>query len=164
MPHVCQEPRGSLVSADVELAMGQTLSYRAHLPQMGVSFASRVVASAVCLAAAVLGGCGNPTPSASLPVVDSGGAALVYVGVGDGGASFMPPRITIDAGATVEWYWVTDDHSVTSGATCSSDNAFGTRIQNTGSSFSHPFIDSGTYNYFCIEHCAMGMTGSIIVR
>jgi plastocyanin len=78
---------------------------------------------------------------------------------------FVPANITIDAGATVEWYWLMDDHSVTSGdgTTCTPDNGFDTGIQSAGFSFSHRFIDSGTYNYYCTEHCPV-MIGSVTVR
>jgi aldose sugar dehydrogenase len=130
---------------------------------MCAPFASRLLASAGCVAAALVGGCSNHASSATLPEVDSGGAALVYVG--RGGMQFVPANITIDAGATVEWYWLMDDHSVTSGdgKTCTPDNGFDTGIHSAGFSFSHQFIDSGTYNYYCVEHCPV-MTGSVTVR
>lgn len=130
---------------------------------MRASLASRAFAGPVCAAAVVLGGCSNHASSASLPAIDSGDAVLVYVG--SGGAQFMPAKITIDAGTTVEWYWLMDDHSVTSGdgTTCTSDNGYNSGIHATGFTFSRPFIDSGTYNYYCIEHCP-AMSGSVTVR
>jgi len=123
---------------------------------------------AASAAATSLLGCNNPSsatapPPAPLPAVDSGGALLVYVGLG--GLQFAPANMTVDAGATVEWYWVMDDHSVTSGdgTTCTPDHRFDTGIQNSGFTFSLQFTDSGTYNYYCIEHCPP-MSGSITVR
>jgi plastocyanin len=130
---------------------------------MCASLASRVLASAGCVTAAWLGGCSNHTSSATLPTVDSGGAALVYVGLG--GTQFVPANLTIDAGATVEWYWMMDDHSVTSGdgMTCTPNSGFDTGIHSAGFSYSLRFMDSGTYNYYCIEHCPV-MSGSVTVR
>jgi len=79
---------------------------------------------------------------------------------------------TINAGDTVEWDWVGNDHTVTSGPCCTWDGSFdlgtisvsGPQGQSTGFVASHTFNQAGTFPYFCRVHGSnAGMTGVVRV-
>ena len=46
---------------------------------------------------------------------------------------------------------------------CTADGVWSSGAKNSGDKFQFAFTTSGTFNYFCIPHCSMGMTGSITV-
>jgi plastocyanin len=80
---------------------------------------------------------------------------------------FDPPTLTIKAGQTVTWTWAGGAHTVTSGANCTSDMAYGTGTVKTtvGDTFTHTYPTAGTFEYFCEPHCvSSGMKGTIIVQ
>jgi plastocyanin len=71
--------------------------------------------------------------------------------------TFSPQVLKIRAGQTVTW--VNDDdipHNVTA-----TDNAFKSKVLDTGERFSFTFPHTGTYAYFCGLH--PHMTGSVVV-
>src|SRR5690606_33159051 len=76
--------------------------------------------------------------------------------------------LEIDAGDTVQWVWVTGDHTVTSGESSSpSDNPgdlFDADLHAGQTTFEFTFNDPGTYPYFCRHHELFGMRGVIEVR
>ena len=78
---------------------------------------------------------------------------------------FSPANVSISAGDTVRWVWVSGAHSTTSGtctgATCASDGKWNSGIKSSGS-FTHVFDVPGTFPYFCRVHLS-AMTGSVIV-
>jgi len=81
-------------------------------------------------------------------------------------ACWIPAQVTVDVGGTVTWS--NDDtaaHTVTSGVT-SDGNSIGLEFDSglflAGSTFSHKFQSSGTFDYFCIVH--PWMQGSVIVQ
>jgi plastocyanin len=77
---------------------------------------------------------------------------------------FVPATLTIKKGDTVTWKWGGGAHSVTSGANCTSDGMYGVGVQTTGT-FQHKYDTAGTFEYFCIPHCASSnMKGTIIVQ
>ena len=103
--------------------------------------------------------------------VPSATSTIVDVMVGPG-LSFSPSTVNISVGDTVRWTWAGDGHSVTSGQPCVPDsqycspndtNCFPGVTSNTGTVYTHTFSRSGTYSYFCISHCAFGMTGVVNV-
>jgi plastocyanin len=73
----------------------------------------------------------------------------------------------------VKWTWGSSNHTVTSGSSCTADGKFcspsdqncaaGT-ISGTSATYSHTFAQTGTYPYFCVPHCLMGQTGSVVVQ
>src|SRR5215831_16144800 len=86
---------------------------------------------------------------------------------------FVPDTVNISVGDTVRWTWGSDDHSVTSGTSCTVDGQFCSPdntncdvgiLNNTGFVYEHTFTQVGTYSYFCFLHCFAGMTGVINVR
>jgi len=105
------------------------------------------------------------------PIEDQPEVVTVSVGAGPGGVSFEPSTVTINAGDTVRWVWATGGHTVTSGTNgsydgrfCSPDNTNCVQILPAGTTYEFTFTQPGTYNYFCIPHWTMGMTGVVIVN
>jgi plastocyanin len=78
---------------------------------------------------------------------------------------FDPAQVTISAGDTVVWRWVSGFHTVTSGPCdgggCSADGLFESGLKSSGT-FLFTFTQEGIYPYFCIPH-APGMSGFVTV-
>lgn len=80
-------------------------------------------------------------------------------------SSFSPQDLTIGEGDTV--IWVNNGnmvHTSTSGTDCNDDGSWNSGELVPDASFSHIFTTAGAFDYFCIPHCEMGMTGSITVE
>lgn len=69
--------------------------------------------------------------------------------------SFLPGRVTIHVGQTVEWKW--EDSPVAHNVTFAN---FSTPTQADGTFF-HTFDKAGTYTYRCTVHATM--TGEVVV-
>ncbi|HEY7636981.1 MAG TPA: plastocyanin/azurin family copper-binding protein [Gemmatimonadales bacterium] len=82
----------------------------------------------------------------------------------DGGNRFQPANVTIPAGTTVRWTWVSGFHDVSSGGNPAFDGS-GQPVS-APHTFSHTFSTPGTYVYFCSVHGSptSGMRGTIIVQ
>ena len=76
---------------------------------------------------------------------------------------FTPATVEIQAGDTVRWVWSDSGHSTTSGSNCSPDGVWDSGVQNAPFEFSHTFSTPGSFPYFCIPHCSMGMVGTVVV-
>jgi plastocyanin len=73
--------------------------------------------------------------------------------------SFSPNTFTLPARATVTW----TNHDNVPHVVASADNQFQkSAVLKSGQSFSHTFVTTGTYSYFCSIHPRM--TGKIIVK
>jgi plastocyanin len=73
--------------------------------------------------------------------------------------SFSPNTLTLSVGATVTWI----NHDNVPHVVSSADNQFKkSTVLKTGQTFSHTFVATGTYSYFCSIHPRM--TGKIIVK
>jgi plastocyanin len=73
--------------------------------------------------------------------------------------SFSPNTLTLSAGATVTWI----NHDNVPHVVSSAGNQFKkSTVLKTGQTFSHTFMATGTYSYFCSIHPRM--TGKIIVK
>ena len=99
----------------------------------------------------------TPTPSAAHTVTVGAGGNTVFVDSQSG-----TNMTTIHAGETVLWVWASAPHSTTSGACCTASGIWDSGIQN-GGSFSHTFMSTGTFPYFCRVHLSM-MTGTVVVN
>jgi plastocyanin len=90
------------------------------------------------------------------------------------GMSFVPSEITINPGQTVRWTWTGGNHTVTEGTdgTLDGNEAFHSNL--TGAigtfevSFTEAFIAANPrtndrYDYFCLPHFGMGMTGGVTI-
>jgi plastocyanin len=89
--------------------------------------------------------------------------------------TFMPEKITIKVGQTVEW--VNDDkampHEVNTDPNVASDpgnvsvpegaDVFDSRLVTSGKSFRHQFTVAGLYRYSCPPHENDGMLGELTV-
>jgi plastocyanin len=118
------------------------------------------------------GATATPTPPVgATPTPTPPAGQTVIVDVGPGGAMTFVDRVsgssttTINVGDTVNWIWVTDFHSTTSGtctATCTPDGIWDSGV-GQGLNFSFTFNQAGTFPYYCIAHGAM-MQGTVIVQ
>jgi glucose/arabinose dehydrogenase/plastocyanin len=81
------------------------------------------------------------------------------------GTSFVPSTLTVAPGDTVHWVWSSGIHTVTSGTPCTADGRFNAPLDTSHRSFDY-VIPTGVpiIRYFCIPHCAFGMTGIINVQ
>jgi plastocyanin len=79
------------------------------------------------------------------------------------GLDFIPSSITIAPGDTIEWVWGGGIHTATSGSSCTPDGLFDLPLDGTAPTVSYTFNTAGTYDYYCIPHCVLGMTGVINV-
>ena len=105
------------------------------------------------------------TPSAISQIFD--------VAVGQNNTlQFLPSTVSISAGDTVRWTWMTGFHSVTSGNPCITDSQFcspndmncaARTLSGPGTVYQHLFAQAGTYSYFCAAHCEYGMLGVVSV-
>ena len=82
----------------------------------------------------------------------------------NGSFTFSPASQTINVGDTVTWEWGLGVHSTTSGILCLADDKWNSGLQANPTTFSVTFTSAGTFSYFCVLHCAFGMTGEIVVQ
>jgi plastocyanin len=100
------------------------------------------------------------------PEAGDGGTLHVVHVAPNGSITFSPMNLQIAVGDTVQWTWDSGGHTVTSGASCTSDGKFGTgtTTENAGFTYSFRFTTAGSFPYFCVPHCGAGMTGTITVQ
>ncbi len=93
------------------------------------------------------------------------GVLAATVTVTMSGMNFVPQTVTVNVGDTVVWS-NTDSmvHTATSGSNCASDGLWNSGNMNPGTTYSYTFTQAGTYPYYCIPHCSMGMTGTVVVN
>lgn len=77
---------------------------------------------------------------------------------------FKPAQVTIKVGQTVRWTWAGGSHNVVSGTSCAPNGHFKSGAPQAGGTFEHKFETAGTFPYYCEPHCAMGMTGEVVVE
>ena len=113
----------------------------------------------------------NGQPAVSGIPSPNGTTVNVTVGPG-GGFTFDPDVVNISVGDTVQWTWSSSGHSVTSGPPCQADSQYCSPdnmncasfiLNNQGFVYQHTFANPGTYSYFCLAHCVLGMTGTVNV-
>ena len=77
--------------------------------------------------------------------------------------SFSPSSLSIMLGDTVQWVYVSGSHTTTSTTIPTGATAWNSPINTTVTSYTYVPTVSGTYNYICVPHQGMGMTGSFVV-
>jgi halocyanin-like protein len=99
-------------------------------------------------------------------VVDATGQSEVEVTVGaqgnGGNLAFDPPAVRVSQGTTVVWTWtgMGGAHNV-----AAEDGSFESElVTEEGHTFSHAFEESGTVEYVCTPHRALGMKGAVVVE
>jgi len=85
-------------------------------------------------------------------------AGVVMVGAGNAN-SFTPSTVTVRAGESVTWNWVSGFHSVVSD---SMPKAWADSPAQASGQFTATFSTAGSYDYHCGIHGTM-MTGTIVV-
>lgn len=100
-------------------------------------------------------GGGDPNPPAGCQGVQA------KITVANGGTSFSPGTITVDAGQPVCWTWSGTAHNVSG-----NDGSFSSGPPVDEGSFQRTFTTPGTYGYHCQVHGTptTGMRGTVIVR
>jgi plastocyanin len=116
---------------------------------------------------------GGTFADSSSPAADGAdGPTTILVGP-SGEHSFLPASLTVPVGTTVYWFWVSDGHTVTSGAGGLPDGTFCSpsdgdctsgNLSNIGTMYQHTFATVGTFPYFCVPHYSVGMKGTIVVQ
>ncbi|GAA0555647.1 halocyanin domain-containing protein [Halorubrum ejinorense] len=123
---------------------------------------SATVAALAGCAGAVLPGGGGEAATSEDERADRTGEATVSVAVGaDGGFSFAPAHVRIDAGTTVVWEWTGKGggHNV-----YAADESFVSElVAAEGHTFEHTFERPRTVEYVCTPHQTRGMRGSVEV-
>ena len=92
--------------------------------------------------------------------VARGATTTVQVGP-NGMLVFSPVRVTIAVGDTVKWMWQSGPQSTTRDQ---SPDTWDSGVTGAPHSFSHTFMRTGTFDYFCSVHANLGMTGTVVVR
>ena len=81
--------------------------------------------------------------------------------------TFSPASVTVKVGQTVRWVWQGGSHNVVSGTksgeVCTEDGNFKSGSPVAGGTYDKKFEVAGTFPYYCEPHCAVGMTGTVIV-
>ncbi len=77
--------------------------------------------------------------------------------------SFSPQFLQVHVGDTVRWIWTDGFHTTTSVNIPVGASAWDSPLNSTVSSYDYLVEFEGTYNYVCVPHQSMGMTGTIEV-
>jgi plastocyanin len=112
----------------------------------------------------------TPTPTVTAtetpaPTGTPGGADR-EVAVAPGSFRFDPETFEVPVGSTVLWVWEADDHNVKPTATPADSDWSGTPGDGTypsGHQYAYTFEVPGEYEYHCVPHQGLGMTGSFTV-
>ncbi|NHN63917.1 halocyanin [Haloarcula sp. JP-Z28] len=104
------------------------------------------------------------TPASTGTSVD----AEQEVAVAPGSFSFAPETFEVPAGSTVLWVWEAGGHNVKSTATPEGSDWTGTpgddgKTYSSGYEYAYTFEVPGEYEYHCVPHQSIGMTGSFTV-
>lgn len=104
----------------------------------------------------------TPTPTPTATPVD----ADQEVAVAPGDFAFDPETFEVPVGSTVLWVWKSGGHNVKPTATPEGSDWTGTPGDGTypgGYEYAATFDVAGEYEYHCVPHQSLGMTGSFTV-
>jgi len=77
---------------------------------------------------------------------------------------FTPASVNAFIGDTIKWVWVSGSHTTTSTNIPLTALTWDSPITSTNTTYTYVITKSGTYNYKCTPHEAMGMVGVINVQ
>ena len=80
------------------------------------------------------------------------------------GTSFSPSTVTVPVGRTVRWVVNNGAHTVTPDNPNQPGVWTGSGTLSPGQQFEHTFTTAGEFDYHCIPHQSLGMTGTITVQ
>jgi len=111
---------------------------------------------------------GTPTATATSTPSPTPDVARVVSVAADGEFRFAPERFEIATGDTVRWVWAAGGHNVRATSTPSGSDWAGTpggdgKTYGKGYTYQYTFDVVGEYDYVCIPHESLGMTGSFTV-
>ncbi|WP_232687872.1 plastocyanin/azurin family copper-binding protein [Halobacterium zhouii] len=113
--------------------------------------------------AATAGFAATGTAAASGGGGSGSGTKTIKVGPG-GNPTFSPETAYVKPGTTVKWVWKSNGHNVKPTSTPDGASWKGhPEIVDSGTTYEHTFEKKGTYEYICVPHESMGMTGSVKV-
>lgn len=81
-----------------------------------------------------------------------------------GGIVFTPANITVTVGDTIKWQWLNGTHTTTSATIPTGATSWNAPLDASHQTYFYVILQSGTYNYYCIPHQSLGMTGVIIAN
>jgi len=104
----------------------------------------------------------TPTPTGTPVDADQ------EIAVAPGSFRFDPETFEIPAGSTVLWVWEAGGHNVKPAATPADSDWSGTpgddgTTYSSGYEYAYTFTVPGEYEYHCVPHQSIGMTGSFTV-
>jgi plastocyanin len=102
------------------------------------------------------------TSTVSWELTGAGGGDEVRV-ITLAGVSFTPSQLTIPVGTRVRWVAQDSGHTVTPN-NAAQPGAWPSQSLDAGQSYEFTFTTAGTFDYHCVPHQAMGMTGRIVVQ
>jgi len=111
---------------------------------------------------------GTPTATATSTPSPTPDVARVVSVAADGEFRFDPGSFEIAAGETVRWTWAAGGHNVRATSTPSGSDWAGTpggdgKTYGGDYTYEYTFDVAGEYDYVCIPHESLGMTGSFTV-
>lgn len=81
------------------------------------------------------------------------------------GFTFNPSNLTnVNVGDTIRWVWTSGVHTTTSTTIPAGATSWNAPLTSSNPSFEYPVQVSGVYDYICIYHASIGMTGSFTVN
>lgn len=126
-----------------------------------------VLAGAAGVGVTALAGClgGGGNGGDEVDALDAPeGTRVVEVGP-DGDYVFDPEELTVEAGTTVRFVWLSATHNVAVTSQPSAADWGGHEtIEDRGFSFEFTFEVPGRYEYVCSPHRAQGMRGAVVVE
>lgn len=126
-----------------------------------------MLAGSASVGAAALAGCigGGGDGDEEVEALDApDGTEVVAVGP-DGDYVFEPSELTVSAGTTVRFVWLSPTHNVAVASQPDAADWSGhDTLENRGFSVEHTFEVPGRYEYVCTPHRTEGMRGTIVVE
>jgi plastocyanin len=77
------------------------------------------------------------------------------------GNTFSPQTLQVHVGDTVRWIWTGGSHTTTSVNIPVGASTWNSPLNSTVTSYDYVVEFAGMYNYVCVPHQSMGMTGTI---